>query len=204
MSTSEYSYRERGGNRCEGTCGRQLSNSTQLRIIGFSRGATPIRSDSAMLSLGWATLPTNRATLIVSSLAGPYCYRMDRALSGGSQVFQWPSHIAREIRIAPSALTGLIRIARSTTSPTDSMLIPIERVGLRSENEPLIVQVVPGRDFDELFFTLTTSSGDRVLVAERSLGESYYPEGRAVRLLLPTSLPIREPVRWQQTQSRSG
>lgn len=194
-ATNEYSYRERGGNRCEGTCGRQLANSTQLRIVGFSRGTTPVRSDNSSLSLRWAALPpAPSATLVVSSVVGPYCYRMDKVLPRHANGFQWPAHLVREIGVAPSALVGLIRIARSEPSESDSMLVPVERVGPSADNEPLIVQVVPGRDFHELYFTLSASAGRRVFAANSSLGQSYYSEGRVVQFQLPRTIPVGEPV----------
>jgi hypothetical protein len=188
-----YSYRLRT-NRCEGACGRPRSNSTHLRIVGFSRGV-PFRAGTPNFAVRWADLPDNAAILEVSAVTGPYCYRMDKVLSGGSTSFTWSSTLATEIGVKPADLAAMIRIAHSAPDQPDSMLVPVGPSIVRSGTETLMVQLMPGREFDEIVFSLTALDDGRLIISNQSLGQPYYPEGRVIPFALPRSVPAGVPLR---------
>jgi hypothetical protein len=192
---NHYSYGDRE-DRCEGVCRRPLSNTTQLRVVGFSRGtvfSSPVASSE--LSVQWHGPDASAFRLEVSASAGVHCYRMDTHQTHSTTSFRWSPRIINALGIRADHLSALVWAIPPSSASSRPLVVPIESGGSRQSSEPYVVEVVPAREFQRISYTLTSVSSARPYVSEQSLDGGYYPSGRRQRLRLPRDLPTEVPLR---------
>lgn len=199
-----YAYQTRG-DRCEGSCGRLTSNTTALRVVGFSRGpALPPADPPATLFLRWAPPADAGLVLRVSAVAGPHCYQMDTEQPPHASRFSWSSRLLRAIGVRPEHLAAVVWTSHPVGGRMRSVIVPVEPDRHRAPDEALVVDLVPAREFQKITFTLTRPSDGAVIIADRSLGEPYYPEDEVVRMRLPPGLPAGAPLRLRVVGTYEG
>lgn len=195
METHPYAYHFRG-DRCEGRCGRLVSNTTALRVVGFRRGAAlPISGHPPMFAVRWAPPGNDVATLRVSAVAGALCYQMDATQPPAATRFTWSSRLAAAIGIRPTDLVAVVWTSYTEQGFRQPLAVPVEPDAGRALEEGFVVEIMPAREFSEVSFTLTVAADGRRIVSGQSLGEAFYPEDRLLSLKLPPNLPERVPLR---------
>lgn len=193
--THPYAYQFRG-DRCEGSCGRLTSNTTALRVVGFSRGPVlPSSEAPGRLAVRWILPAAAAATLRVSAVVGPYCYQMDSEQPPFASGFSWSSGILREVGIPPDNLAALVWTSHPVGGRAQPMIVPVEPQARRMADDPFVVRVIPTREFASITFSLTRADDGRVVVPNQSLPEPWYPEDEVVEVELPAGIPRGVPLR---------
>lgn len=190
-----YAYRSRG-DRCEGRCGRLASNTTALRVVGFTRGTVfPAAPTPPRLTVRWSAPENPGATLRVSAVAGPFCYQMDVDPPAPASRFAWSSHIIQALEVRPAHLAALVRTSRQVNGQREELIVPVESGDAPMTGEPFMLYLVPGRAFERITFSIRRVSDGAVVVPDQRLLEAWFPANQVVRFRLPPNLPAEVPLR---------
>lgn len=190
----DYAYRPRENDRCEGGCGWLASNTTALRVVGFSRGPVfPSRELPRQLAVQWFPPSVPGGTLRVSAVRGPRCYQMD-ADSPVNQ-FAWATRLLDALGVHPARLTAVVYVQGEVNGRQEKMMVPAEPIGARGPDQPLTVELMPGRSFDEVTFTIQRAADGASIVPESAVQETWFPANEAIRFRLPPNLPRDVPLR---------
>lgn len=188
-----YGYR-RQSDRCEGGCGWLASNTTALRVVGFSRGPVfPSHELPPRLAVQWVAPAAPGGTLRVSAVRGPRCYQMDA--DAPTNQFSWSSRIVEALGVQPARLAAVVYVQGEMTGHQEKMMVPAEPIGARMPDQTLAVELVPGRAFDRVTFTIERAADGAVIIAGSPLQEAWFPANEPIRFRLPPNLPREVPLR---------
>jgi hypothetical protein len=189
----DYDYGPRS-RHCEGSCGWLASNTTALRVVGFSRGpvflpgATPPE-----LAVRWSAPLASGGTVRVSAVEGRRCYQMDAEASGNA--FRWGTGILNALQVRTGWLAAVVYARTEVNGNPDSMLVPTEAAGGSTPDAPPVVDVVPGRRFTRVTFTIHRGLNGPMIGREHVVPEAWFPANERFRFQLPPDLP-RETRLW--------
>lgn len=183
----DYDYGPRS-RHCEGSCGWLASNTTALRVVGFSRGSVfPPGATPPELAVRWSAPLASGGTVRVSAVAGRRCYQVDAEASGNE--FRWGTGILNALQVRPGWLAAVVYARTEVDGSPDSMMVPAQAAGERAPNEPPVVDVVPGRRFTRVTFSIHRGQDGPMIGREHVVPEAWFPAYERFRFQLPPDLP---------------
>lgn len=189
----DYDYGPRG-RHCEGSCGWLASNTTALRVVGFSRGSVfPPGATPPELAVGWNAPFASGGTVRVSAVQGRRCYQVDAEARGTE--FRWGTGILNALQVRTGWLAAVVYARTEVDGRPDSVMVPAEAAGGSTPNEPPMVDVVPGRRFTRVTFSVHRGWNGPLVGREHAVPEAWFPANERFRVQLPPDLP-RDTTLW--------
>ncbi len=156
-------YRERDGNRCEGTfASRYGALELSLRSLTYGSEEGAVRATNGSLAVGWKYSIENPLRIRVRALES-VSYGMDTQVTTSDRAFEWPSTISNSLEIAPQSL-GVI--AETTVLIGDHKVnayVPIYRNPDESRSDKKCLYhlvIAPNAEFDKLEMALDSLQRD--------------------------------------------